>query len=90
MVDLVTTLQSLNCNVDIFDPLVDKTEAMKELNMELINYPDNKKYDAIVIAVGHDEFEKLSISVIKKFAKKNHVIYDVKYLFEQFEVDGRL
>lgn len=90
VVDLVTTLQSLNCNVDIFDPLVDKNEAMKELNLELIKFPDNEKYDAIVIAVAHDEFEKLSISVINKFAKKNHVIYDVKYLFDQFEVDGRL
>ena len=90
VVDLVTTLQSLNCNVDIFDPLVDKNEAMKELNLELIKFPDNEKYDAIVIAVAHDEFEELSISAIKKFAKKDHVIYDVKYLLDQFEVDGRL
>ena len=88
--DLVFTLQSFNCNVDIFDPLVDKDEAMKEYNLRLINYPENEKYHAIIIAVAHDNFSELSIAAIKKFAKKNHVIYDVKHLLDQFEVDGRL
>ena len=88
--DLVFTLQSFNCNVDIFDPLVDKDEAMKEYNLGLINYPENEKYHAIIIAVAHDNFSELSIAAIKKFAKKNHVIYDVKHLLDQFEVDGRL
>ncbi len=88
--DLVFTLQSFNCNVDIFDPLVDKDEAMKQYNLGLINYPENEKYHAIIIAVAHDNFSELSIAAIKKFAKKNHVIYDVKHLLDQFEVDGRL
>ena len=88
--DLVFTLQSFNCNVDIFDPLVDKDEAMKEYNLGLIDYPENEKYHAIIIAVAHDNFSELSIAAIKKFAKKNHVIYDVKHLLDQFEVDGRL
>ena len=63
---------------------------MKEYNLGLINYPENEKYHAIIIAVAHDNFSELSIAAIKKFAKKNHVIYDVKHLLDQFEVDGRL
>tara|TARA_B100000614_G_scaffold86150_2_gene77962 strand:+ start:558 stop:1826 length:1269 start_codon:yes stop_codon:yes gene_type:complete len=88
--NLVTAFQEYDCNVDVFDPWVDKLEASKECGLEPINHPEEAKYDAILLAVAHDEFKELSPSEIRAFGKKNHVIYDIKYLLDAYEVDGRL
>lgn len=88
--DLIEELNNFNCSVDVYDPWVDKLEAMHEYNVELINAPVKGKYDAIVIAVAHDKFKDYSPSQIKDFGKDNHVIYDIKYLLSADHVDGRL
>jgi UDP-N-acetyl-D-galactosamine dehydrogenase len=88
--DLIRELNNLNCCVDVYDPWVDKFEAMHEYNIKLINAPIKGKYDAIVIAVAHDKFKDLTPNEIKDFGKDNHVIYDIKYLFSADHVDGRL
>lgn len=90
VVELISTLKGYNCKVFVYDPLVDKNEAMNELNIELVEYPENRKYDAIILSVAHDVFKKLSAKQINTFGKKNHVIYDVKYLLDKSDVDGRL
>ena len=88
--DLIKELNIFNCSVDVYDPWVDKIEAMHEYNIELINAPAKGKYDAIVIAVAHDKFKDYSPNEIKNFGKDNHVIYDIKYLLNADHVDGRL
>jgi len=90
IVDLVKEFEDFNCNVDIYDPWADKNEALREFNIKPINEPVKGKYDAIVLAVAHDEFKELSIAEIRAFGKQNHVMYDVKYLLPAHEVDGRL
>ena len=88
--DLIKELNVFNCSVDVYDPWVDKLEAMHEYNIELINAPAKGKYDAIVIAVAHDKFKDYSPNEIKDFGKDNHIIYDIKYLLNADDVDGRL
>jgi len=90
VVDMVDTLKDLSCNVDVYDPRVDKAEAKREYGIELLSKLENDTYDAIIIAVAHDEFKQLSLETIKAFGKPNHLLYDVKYLFTQSQVDGRL
>jgi len=87
---LVTTLQSFNCSVQVYDPWIDKKEAKKEFNIDLLDRPEKGKYDAIILAVAHDDFKELSLKEIKSYGTSNHVLYDVKYLFKQSDVDGRL
>ena len=48
------------------------------------------RYDAIILAVAHNEFKKLTSEQIRNFGKENHVIYDIKYLLNLEDVDGRL
>ena len=48
--------------------------------MKLIKYPEKDKYDAIVLAVAHDQFKDFSYKEIMAFGKDKHVIYDIKYL----------
>jgi len=90
VVDLVEEFEGFNCNVDVFDPWVDKDEAVHEYGIKPIDQPTEGKYDAILLAVAHDEFKVLSLEQIKAFGKDNHVLYDIKYLLEAIEVDGRL
>jgi UDP-N-acetyl-D-glucosamine/UDP-N-acetyl-D-galactosamine dehydrogenase len=90
VVDLVKRFKDFNCNVDVYDPWVDKSEAFYEYNIDLIDQLEIGKYDAILIAVAHDEFKALTVKQIKSFGKDNHVLYDIKYLLNANEVDGRL
>jgi len=90
IVDVVEEFEGFNCNVDVYDPWVDKDEAAHEYGIKPIDQPVEGKYDAILLAVVHDEFKALSLEQIKSFAKDNHVLYDIKYLLDANEVDGRL
>ena len=87
---LFEEFKKLECNIDVYDPWANKTEALNIYNILLVNEPFPNKYDAIVLAVAHDEFKQLSLEELKSFGKENHVIYDLKYLFKENEVDGRL
>ena len=90
VVDIVHEFEKLNCNVDVYDPWINKNEAIREYNIKPINQPEEGKYDAIILAVAHDKFKELRLFDIKAFGKDNHVIYDIKYLLKAYEVDGRL
>ena len=93
ILDLVQEFSKYNCNVDVYDPWVDTVEAQKECNITPITdykiLPLNH-YDTIVLAVSHDEFKKLTVQQIKELGKEKHVLYDIKYLLNADEVDGRL
>jgi len=90
VVDLVEEFKGFSCNVDVYDPWVDKDEAVNEYGITPIDQPVKGKYDAILLAVAHDEFKELSLEQIKAFGKGNHVLYDIKYLLDSNKVDGRL
>ena len=90
VIDLISGFESAHCIVDIFDPWVDSDESIKEYGVKVIDKPVCKNYDAIVLAVAHEEFKKLSLSEIKSYGKETHVLYDIKYLLKEYEVDGRL
>ena len=90
VIDLVKHFKSHNCNVDVYDPLVNKKDAIKEYDIELIDKPKQDEYDAILLAVAHDVFREFSLNEINHLGKENHALYDIKYLFELNEVDGRL
>jgi UDP-N-acetyl-D-galactosamine dehydrogenase len=90
IIDLVEVFEGFNCNVDVYDPWVNKDKASHEYNIQLIDKPRKSNYDAIVIAVGHNEFKALTEDQFRTFGKVNHVLYDVKYLLQVDESDGRL
>ena len=69
MLDLIKEFKKFNCNVDVYDPWVNKNEANDEYNIQLIDKPTNGKYDAIVLAVAHDEFKALSEEQIRAYGK---------------------
>lgn len=90
VVDIVEELNSYNANVDIYDPWVDKEEAKVEYGINMIDALDGDKYDAIILAVAHKQFAELGIDKIRKSAKNEHILYDIKHLLSKELVDGRL
>ena len=90
VVDLFKQFKSFNCNVDIYDPWIDKDQAYQEYNIKLIDEPIKNNYDAIVLAVAHDKFKELTEKKIRAYGKDKHVLYDIKYLLKVSESDGRL
>ena len=90
VVDLVKEFEGFNCNVDVCDPWVDKDEAVHEYNIKPIDKPVKGKYDAILLAVSHDEFKALTVEQIRAYGREAHVLYDIKYLLKANESDGRL
>ena len=88
--DLVKEFKKFSCNVDVHDPWVSKKLVAEEYKNLLIEKPIKGKYDAIVLAVAHDQFKLLSEDLIRSYGKSNHILYDIKYLLKSNETDGRL
>ena len=90
IIDVHNNFISLGCCVDIYDPHVSADEVKKEYDITLINKPQDNKYDAIILAVAHDDFGELSRINLNKYGRKNYVLFDAKYLLNTDDVDGRL
>ena len=88
--ELITEFHKYGISTDIHDPWADATEAKNEYNLDLIEEPKKNNYDAIVLAVAHDEFLKLSANEIRSLGKEDHLIYDIKSVLPKEMVDARL
>jgi UDP-N-acetyl-D-glucosamine/UDP-N-acetyl-D-galactosamine dehydrogenase len=88
--ELVHELQEKGARVDVWDPWVSAREAKAQYGIRLVKRPASGRYDAIVLAVGHREFAAMKPADVRRFAKRRHVIYDIKYLFDRRQSDGRL
>ncbi|MDC0347805.1 nucleotide sugar dehydrogenase [Gammaproteobacteria bacterium] len=85
--DTALELDKKGFNVDVYDPWVNKSDFKSRYEYNLIESPENDKYSIVIIAVGHEIFKELGIKKIKKYTKKQSIIFDVKNLFEASEVD---
>lgn len=90
IVDLINSLKEYDLDLDIYDPWVDHKEVEHEYGLKPINNLQNQTYDAIVLAIGHDQFKKMDSEEIKNLGKSNCVIYDLKYLLNRLDSDLRL
>jgi len=90
VVDVIQELSGFHCNVDVYEPWIDKEESIREYGITLIEQLEPGKYDAVIIAVAHHQFKSMGITAIRALGKKNHVLYDIKYILPAENVDGRL
>ena len=88
IVDVVEELTDFGCKVDIYDTWADKAEVKKVYDLDLLSHePTLSDYNAVLVAVAHNEFKKLDFSSLKD---TNTVIYDLKGILPKEMVDGRL
>lgn len=84
VVDIIEELKEFGANVDVYDPWVDPNEGNEWYKHGLINNPleSDKKYDAIVVAVGHKQFKSYSENDYERLSDSNKIIIDVKNIVE--------
>ena len=90
VVDIVRELADYGIAVDVFDPWVSADEALHEYGISPVDEPASHAYDAIVLAVAHEQFRELGAERIRALGKPQHVLYDLKYLLPAGEADLRL
>jgi UDP-N-acetyl-D-glucosamine/UDP-N-acetyl-D-galactosamine dehydrogenase len=90
VVDLIAEFADYGCSVDVYDPWVDKQEAFDEYGINLTDQLKNNYYDAVILAVSHNEFVEMGIDKIRQLGKQQSIVYDVKYVFPKDSVDGRI
>jgi UDP-N-acetyl-D-galactosamine dehydrogenase len=91
VVDLKREFESFGAQVDIHDPWADAAEARHEYGFELLNeLPGSGGYQAVVLAVAHDQYKALGIDSVRALGVDGAVVYDIKGLFGKDAVDGRL
>jgi UDP-N-acetyl-D-galactosamine dehydrogenase len=88
VVDILNELTTYNVNLTVVDPWAEPQEVQHEYNLQTVKeIPSNSKYDAIVLAVAHNEFKDINIL---DYVFSNHVIFDVKGILDRNIVDGNL
>lgn len=86
VIDVVNEFRDFSCKVDVYDPWADHAEVKHEYGVNLIDKPSDN-YDAVVLAVAHDQFKETDI---RAFGHAEAVFYDIKGLLDKSLVDERL
>jgi UDP-N-acetyl-D-galactosamine dehydrogenase len=86
VVDVFNELRDFGIRVDIYDPWASAEEVFDEYGISLVNEPTGK-YEGILLAVSHEEFQKINIG---DFKEDTSVIFDLKSVLPREGVDSRL
>ena len=82
VIDVIRELQEFGCNVEVSDYWADKDEVQSEYNLELRKDVDSNEYEAVVLAVAHNEYKNI------KLENENQVVFDIKSIVDN--ADGKL
>lgn len=89
IVDIYHTLREYTDNITIYDPWANAEAVRREYNIEINKtLPSGEKYDAVILAVAHNEFKTLDIRSL--LSSEKGVVYDVKGILPREIIDGRL
>jgi UDP-N-acetyl-D-galactosamine dehydrogenase len=90
VVDIVQELHEYNVAVDVYDPWVESKEAQHEYGITPVTDLSDGVYDAVILAVAHNEIAAMGATRIHALCKPEHVVYDLKYVFPADQTDLRL
>lgn len=78
--DVVNEFISFGANVDVVDPHADSAELKKEYGFGLVEKIGGD-YDAVVVAVNHEEYESLDEAYFKSIMAKDAILVDLKGIY---------
>ncbi len=90
VIDIIEELQTYHANVDVYDPWVNSDDLEHEYGIRPIPSLTKGKYDAIILAVAHEQFKAMSADEIRALGKNDCVLFDVKHILPVDKVDDRL
>ena len=84
VIDIIRELKDYGVSVLVCDPMAEQEEVMHEYGLELSKYEDVHNVDAVVFAVAHDDYKKITLDDIKcKLASGRNVLVDIKGIYER-------
>jgi UDP-N-acetyl-D-galactosamine dehydrogenase len=86
----VRELAEYEVTAEVYDPWVSSAAAEHEYGFGTLEAPEPGAYDAIVVAVAHQQFKAMGASAIRALGKPEHVLFDLKYILSAEESDLRL
>ena len=90
IVDIVRELAEYDVQADVYDPWVSTEEAQHEYRITPVRQLEPAAYDAIIIAVAHEQFKSMGAPALRALGKPQHVLYDLKYVLPAADSDMRL
>ena len=87
VVDLIRELMDYSLNVHVVDPYASPNEVAHEYGIGMIDKPVGK-YDAIVIAVGHQAYRQYDKSALQALSKDELILFDVKGIKRDLALDS--
>jgi UDP-N-acetyl-D-galactosamine dehydrogenase len=90
VIDIVDTLKEYNADVDVYDPWIDAQQVRDEYELTLIDSLPHNTYDAVILAVAHQQIIDAGMDAINSCTRVDSVVYDVKSVLPADQVDGRL
>ncbi|MBB2954359.1 nucleotide sugar dehydrogenase [Sphingobacterium sp. JUb56] len=88
VVDVYNELIEYGVKVDIYDPWANQEEVKHEYGVDILSSLDmDIQYDAIILAVSHNEFLIMDLAILRK---EKSVLFDIKACLDRSQVDGRL
>ncbi|QSX76059.1 nucleotide sugar dehydrogenase [Lysobacter arenosi] len=91
VVELAEKFGEYRAKVDIHDPWADAGEARRAYGVDLLpEAPQLDTYDAVIVAVAHDQFRELGPQGARAYGRPHALLYDIKSLYPREQVDARL
>lgn len=87
VVDLYNSLKEYNLDIKVYDPWADSDTVKEHYGIILEGKLPQEKFDAVILAVAHDQFKEMDMHSL---VKDTHIIYDIKGILPKDMVDGRL
>ncbi len=90
VIDILNELGSYEIHTSVYDPVADKAEAKREYGIDLVSKSELKDFDAVLVAVDHDDFKEYSVEDIKAMysdKNENKILFDVKGIYDKDEFE---
>lgn len=90
VIDILNELGSYEIHTSVYDPVADKAEAKREYGIDLVSKVELKDFDAVLVAVDHDDFKEYSVEDIKAMysdKNENKILFDVKGIYDKDEFE---
>lgn len=87
IIDIYSTLSEYTRNIAMCDPWADVETVRKEYGVDILSDIPKQRFDAVILAVAHDQYRELDMSSL---VKQGGVVYDVKGVLPREQIDGRL
>lgn len=90
VIDILNELGSYEIHTSVYDPVADKAEAKREYGIDLVSKAELKDFDAVLVAVDHDDFKEYTVEDIKAMysdKNENKILFDVKGIYDKDEFE---